>query len=78
MTLLSKLDRNKVNPGKSACTIIKHDAEHKKYPQSMPDIAVTALEDKEYYDDRDPGQIHPKDINEGTRWTKIISVDLVA
>lgn len=60
LTLLSKLDRKKAGESTS-CTITKHDNVHPKYPQSMPDIYVTALEDEEYYYERTKGTIHPKD-----------------
>jgi hypothetical protein len=46
LTLLSKLDRAKSGDF-SACTIIKNDTTHKKYPQSMESIIVTAHEDGE-------------------------------
>ena len=58
LTLLSKLDRNLEEPNSSACTIIKTDTEHPKYPCSDV-IQVTALEDAEYYTDRNPGRMHP-------------------
>ncbi len=60
LTLLSKLDRNG-NGDPSMCTIIKLDHTHEKYPQTMKMCVVTALEDDEYYDTRDPGPVHPKD-----------------
>lgn len=54
LALLAKLDCVKEgNP--SFCTIIKKDIEHPKYPQSHPHIVVTALEDEDYYTDRNPG-----------------------
>ncbi len=58
--LLSKLDRAAAGDS-SACTIIKYDMAHPVYPQTHPMIMVTALEDAEYYTDRDPGEMHPKD-----------------
>lgn len=58
LTLLAKLDRNKETPGASQCTIVKQDTQHPKYPCSNY-IAVTALEDEEYYTDRLPGRMHP-------------------
>jgi len=54
LTLLNKLDRNRIG-GDSACTIIKRDNKHPKYPQTMAQISITALEDEEYYTDRGPG-----------------------
>lgn len=60
LTLLSKLDRNS-SGDPSACTIVKMDNLHAKYPQTMEMCVVTALEDDEYYDTRKPGVVHPKD-----------------
>lgn len=60
LTLLSKLDRKKEG-GLSFCTIIKHDTVHPKYPQSHPNIMITALEDEDYYDDREAGPVYPPD-----------------
>jgi hypothetical protein len=60
LTLLSRLDR--VRDGEtSACTIIKNDDIHAKYPQTMKSIYVTAIENEDYYNDRFPGPVHPKD-----------------
>ena len=59
LTLLSKLDAA-IYGDTSACTIIKQDTVHPTYPCSDK-IAVTALEDAEYYTDREPGRVHPKD-----------------
>lgn len=60
LVLLAKLDRNKRIPGSSACTIIKQDTVHPKYPSSDV-IEVTTLEDEEYYTDRGAGRMHPAD-----------------
>jgi hypothetical protein len=46
-TLLNKLDRNKHGDGGSACTLIKCDNLHAKYPQTMTECAVTAVEKPE-------------------------------
>ena len=54
LALLSKLDRRKAGDS-TLCTLVKRDNLHPKYPQSMPEIRVTALEDEEYYIDRKPG-----------------------
>ena len=43
-SLLSKLDRNKITPGSSACTIIKGDNKHRIYPQTARTIVVIATE----------------------------------
>ena len=60
LSLLSKLDRQaKGEP--TECTIIKHDNVHPKYPQTMKEIYVVAVEDADYYIDRDPGAVHPAD-----------------
>lgn len=74
LTLLSKLDRVKAGES-SACTLIKRDYLHKKYPQSPEEITITAIEDddnqpmvitaiedEDYYSDREPGEVHPFDI----------------
>jgi len=53
-TLLTKLDR-KAKGEFTACTIIKCDNQHPKYPQTMDRCIITALEDEEYYTDREPG-----------------------
>jgi hypothetical protein len=58
-TLIAKLDRN-LKGGSSACTIVKTDTVHPNYPCSDV-IEVTALEDDEYYTDREPGLMHPAD-----------------
>lgn len=60
-TLLSKLDRKKKGEA-TACTLIKRDTEHTKYPQTMPEIAITAVEDSDYYTDREPGIVAQADI----------------
>lgn len=59
LTLLSKLDRV-LDGEESLCTIIKADTVHPKYPCSTV-TKVTAIEDHEYYTDREPGEVHPKD-----------------
>lgn len=56
LTLLSKLDRQKAGE-ETACTIIKHDTAHEKFPIREA-VAVTALEDEVYYYDREPGDVH--------------------
>jgi hypothetical protein len=69
LTLLNKLDRNKeayevgvYGPVVSACTIVKQDTVHPKYPCSDV-IYVTAVEDDEYYTTglRAAGEVHPAD-----------------
>ena len=60
LTLLSKLDRKEAGED-TMCTIIKKDDAHEKYPQSCPMIVVTAVEDAEYYNTREAGEVHPLD-----------------
>lgn len=56
-TLLDKL--NAVLEGRqSVCTIIKSDIVHPKYP-CTDEIIITALEDADYYIDREPGKMVP-------------------
>ena len=56
LTLLNKLDREG-----SARTIIKNDTVHPRYPATIGPIAVIAVEDGEYYTDREAGAVHPAD-----------------
>ena len=57
--LLSKLDRVR-NGESSACTIIKQDTQHLKYP--CTDMTqVIAVEDADYYTDRQAGPMYPAD-----------------
>lgn len=62
LTLLNKLDRNK-KEGKrvSGCTLVKNDTRHPSYPCSDR-ISVTAVEDEEYYTEREPGRVHDADV----------------
>lgn len=60
LTLLSKLDR-KASGEDTYCAIIKGDHVHSRYPQTMGTCIVIALEDSEYYTDRDPGPMHELD-----------------
>lgn len=65
LTLLSKLDR--VAAGDfSACTLVKQDTVHPKYPSSDV-MKVTAVEDAEYYGtgQRDAGAVLPIDEPKG-------------
>lgn len=56
LTLLEKLDHVR-DGGFSECTIIKHDDDHPRFAQSVPTIIITAVEDEDYYTDRDPGPV---------------------
>jgi hypothetical protein len=60
LTLLSKLDRQR-DGEPTACTLVKNDNVHPKYPQTMASIEITAVEDDEYYRSRHPGMVHPSD-----------------
>lgn len=60
LTLLSKLDRAKGGE-ETKRTIIKKDTKHKDFPNSHPNIFVTAVEDESYYKDREPGFVFPED-----------------
>lgn len=60
LTLLSKLDRKKVGET-TACTLIKNRNDQDPFTQTMKSIEVTAVEDDEYYKNRLPGEVHPKD-----------------
>ena len=52
--LLKKLDR----PG-SHCTIVKGDTVHPTYPVTgVGEVWVTAVEDEDYYTDREPGVMY--------------------
>ena len=60
LALLSKLDRAAAGE-QTERTLIKQDTVHPKYPCTDV-ILVTAVEDADYYSDREPGDVHPADI----------------
>jgi len=60
LSLLSKLDRQAAG-GDTVCTIAKYDTAHPKYPQTMDEIWITAVEDADYYAERPAGEMHPLD-----------------
>lgn len=60
LTLLSKLDR-RANGEETLCTVIKNDNMHDVYPQTMESIEVIAVEDEEYYTNRNAGWVLPQD-----------------
>ena len=60
LVLLSKLDRKAAGED-TRCTIEKNDNVHPVYPQTMKTIDVVAVEDADYYINRQPGYVHPKD-----------------
>jgi len=53
--LLSKLNR-RAEGEVTACTLIKRDNKHPRYPQTMKEIEVVAVEDYDYYSHREPGR----------------------
>jgi hypothetical protein len=63
LTLLSKLDRAKAGEVTHR-TILKNDTVHPTFPASMGMILVTAVEDEDYYTDRQPGDVSPEDTPE--------------
>lgn len=62
LTLLSKLDR-KVKGDKTECAIVKFSAPG-KFVQSVDAATIIAVEDAEFYGDkdRDPGAVHSADL----------------
>ena len=62
LTLLSKLDRAKAGED-TACALIKSDPVHPVYPQTSDSCMVIAVEDDDYYIDRNPGSVHPRDLS---------------
>jgi len=60
LTLLSKLDRA-ANGEVTACTIVKYQNQTDPFVQTMDAIAVTAIEDSDYYEKRAAGEMHPRD-----------------
>jgi hypothetical protein len=56
LALLSKLDRAAAGEA-TACTIIKYDNTHKRYPQTMPSIEVVAVEVTDYFSPQ-PAKVH--------------------
>jgi len=60
LTLLSKLDRDKEGEP-TQCTIVKNDSSNPKFPQTMTQVYVIAVEDDAYYTDRDAGDVLPAD-----------------
>ena len=67
LVLLKKLDRNQLTGTKdSACTLLKireagDEAQQEPYRQTMKAVAVTAVEDGEYYGARIPTPVLPED-----------------
>lgn len=61
LTLLSKLDRRAAGE-RTECTLIKRDVSHPVYPQSHHIMYVVGVEDDVYYQGREAGAVHPKDL----------------
>lgn len=61
LTLLSKLDRRATGEKDTYCMLLKSDDQHKTYAQTIPHVLVEAVEDYDYYTDREPGEVHPLD-----------------
>lgn len=60
LALLSKLERDSKGD-ETACTIIKHQQPSPQYRQTMPTVAVIAVQDEDYYgsQNRPAGAMHP-------------------
>lgn len=56
LTLIAKLDAAKRGEP-TLKTIIKNDTKHPAYPQTIGPIFVVAVEDNDYYVDRNPGHV---------------------
>lgn len=63
LTLISKLDRKRLGQD-SKCTIVKNDNAHPTMSQSMDSCSITAVEDEDYYIDRQPWRMHPADVRD--------------
>jgi hypothetical protein len=59
LILLSKLDRIKEG-GASFATIVKYKNPDDPFPNAL-DVLVTAVEDENYYKDREAGEMWPED-----------------
>lgn len=61
-TLINKLDRQ-VKGEATACTICKYKNadDPAEFAQSFDSVMVIAVEDEEYYSNRDAGAVHPAD-----------------
>jgi len=69
LTLLAKLDKQHIG-GETFRTIIKRDNKHPKYPQTMKEIEVVAVEDENYYTHREPGPTAEDGDKEYLEWLK--------
>ena len=60
VSLLNKLDRT-IEGDPSYCAIVKNDTVHPKFPATTR-MLVIAIEDEDYYTDREPGAILRRDL----------------
>jgi hypothetical protein len=60
LTLLAKLDR-RVAGQLTDCMLVKNDNANPVYPHTMKSIEVVAVEDEQYYTERDAGFVHDVD-----------------
>lgn len=68
LTLLSKLDRRAAGD-ETACTIVKYQNPTDPFVNSINGCLIVAVEDKDFYANRSPGQVHPSD-DPGTKICK--------
>ncbi len=59
LTLLAKLDRAATGDA-TFLTLLKRDTQHPTFPCTEATM-VTAIEDHDYYTDREPGRVHPRE-----------------
>lgn len=60
LSLLSKLDR-RAEGEETACTLVKYKITTDPFVNSIDECRVIAVDDKDYYKDREPGIVHPAD-----------------
>ena len=61
LTLLSKLERLEKGE-ETKCAIIKYKNLQDPYCNSMDVVFVTAIPDEKFYTNREPGFVHPSDL----------------
>lgn len=72
MTLLAMLDARRDGDETSSCMIVKKDTAHPVYPCSEP-VSVVAVENEDYYTDREPGDVRAAPYRPSTRESLINS-----
>ena len=60
LVLLAKLGKRRAGE-LTACSHVKNDNRHPRFPQTMKSVEVIAVEDDEYYAHRAPGEVCPAD-----------------